>query len=156
MSGMHSYDRHIILAVDPGKATGWATLEPGMNFAFNSGEVEGGALGFGSWVASALNTDHVLWEVVCEKFTVGEMTKGKTKQYDALYLNGFLEVYCHLLGVQFTRHLVSNVKKFAPNSKLKKLGWYRGGAGHADDAARHMLAYISKLPWAQPLMGELL
>lgn len=154
---IENYDRHLILAVDPGGVTGWAKFEPATG-QFNQGEVDGGALGFGPWFATVITqTPNVLWEVVCEKFTIGEMTKGKTTQYDAVYLNGFLEIYCHIQGVQFTRHTVSNVKSFATNDKLKKLGWYTPSkGGHQNDAARHMLAYVAKKPWAQPILGELL
>jgi hypothetical protein len=148
-------DRHIIMAVDPGLATGWAILEVGEDY-FNSGITEGGLLGFVSWVTNALAAPHTSFEVVVEKFTIMQSTAKKSRQMDALYLNGFLEGYCFLLGIPFTRHMVSNVKKFAPDAKLKKLGWYRPGAGHDNDAARHLLAYISKKPFGQPTMEKLI
>ena len=41
----------------------------------------------------------------------------------------------------FTLQAPSDAKAFASNNKLKLMGWYNTGKGHANDAARHMLVY---------------
>ena len=33
---------------------------------------------------------------------------------------------------------------FATDDKLRRLGWYKPGKGHANDAARHLLLWFAK------------
>lgn len=144
----------MILGIDPGLATGIARLIPELD-EFDSGIIEGGLLGFVDWFESHLEATAPT-HVVIEAFTIMESTAQKTRQYDALFINGYVEARCYSFGIDFTRQQVSNVKNFATNAKLKNLGWYRPGAGHDNDAARHVLAYISKFGWAQDIMRRAL
>jgi hypothetical protein len=144
----------MILAFDPGLATGVAYYSPNLD-DFHSDEIPGGLLGTVDWFEDFFYFNYPS-VVIVEKFTIMDSTAKKTRQYDAIYANGYLEARCHTLEVPFVRHTVSNVKTFATNDKLKRLGWYKGGAGHADDAARHLLFYLAKRPEGQSLLRKLL
>ncbi len=140
-----------ILGIDPGKATGIAIYQRDRDRLLST-IIEGGIEGFAAWYHSIVLAEPEWYEVVIEKFSIMESTAEKTRQYDALYINGFVLGSNGIYGIPTEQHLVSNVKKFATNKKLKNLGWYKPGAGHDNDAARHVLAYVSKFPWAQDLL----
>ena len=142
----------MILAVDPGKATGVALYHETDGF-FSSSVVPGGITGFVDW----------FWEIpwpttiICEKFTIGAMQTRTTSQYDALYINGYLLGCCWRRSVPFIQQPVTSAKTFATNDKLKTLGWYNPeDGGHAADAARHLLTYLSRIPLGQDIMRKLL
>jgi len=146
----------MILAVDPGKATGVAVYGSG---EFKSQVIQGGLIGFVDWFDDMQFPHCGLSAVVCEKFTIGAMQTRTTSQYDALYINGYLMGAVHLVRwhCKFIQQPVTSAKTFATNDKLKKLGWYdpRDG-GHAVDAARHLLTYLSKQPEGQDILRRLL
>ena len=149
----------MILAVDPGKATGVAMYYPTYPDhppAFQSAVVPGGLTGFAEWFQDYKDYTGI---IICEKFTIGAMQTRTTSQYDALYINGYLMGVCYLERHYLTliQQPVTSAKNFATNDKLKKLGWYdpRDG-GHAVDAARHLLTYLSKQPEGQDILRRLL
>lgn len=143
-----------ILAIDPGKATGFALWRPdvGHHSWITEGGIAGTAENLLTW------TDcYMVDTIIIEKFTIGAKPGHMTSQYDALYINGYvlgLEASGHAFTVK--QQLVTSVKTFATNAKLKTLGWYAGGAGHSDDASRHLLAYMAGIPAGQPLLEKLL
>ena len=133
-----------------GVATYLQTLD-----AFRSGQVPNGLLGFVDYFEGFVDGS-MPTTVVVEAFTIMQSTAKKTRQYDALFVNGYLEARCHTLGIQFIRQQVTGAKNFATNDKLKALGWYNGTpGGHANDAARHLLTYAAKQPWGQDLLRRL-
>tara|TARA_R110000751_G_scaffold111024_4_gene208827 strand:- start:1626 stop:2078 length:453 start_codon:yes stop_codon:yes gene_type:complete len=143
-----------ILAIDPGKTTGIALWRP--HQGHNSWEEPGGLAG----VARLLNgwvEKYLIDTVVIEKFTIGAKKGVMTSQYDAVYLNGYV-LGLEASGADFTvkQQPVTMVKTFATNAKLKKLGWYMGGEGHADDASRHLLTYLSGHQCGQELLERLI
>lgn len=142
------------LAVDPGKATGVAFYDS-ENGRFWSAEVPEGTVGFAHWwdKIGYLTLPSV---VICEKFTIGAKSGFITSQYDALEINGFLRGTCAINGIEFKQQLVSGVKAFSTNDKLRTLGWFKAGAGHADDASRHMLAFLANRPEGQYLLEKIL
>jgi hypothetical protein len=75
--------------------------------------------------------------VVCESFV--PRPGRRTWQPDALYLIGFTMHVCRQEEVDFRLQTPAQAKSFATDAKLKKLGWYWPGHGHANDAARHAL-----------------
>lgn len=144
----------MILAVDPGLVSGVALYMPGLDH-FTSGQVEDGLIGFVDYFERYVDGT-LPSTVVVEKFTVMDTTAKKTRQYDALYINGYLEARCHTLGIEFVRQQVSGAKTFATNQKLKALGWYNGtSGGHANDATRHLLTLAAKRSWGQPILRRL-
>lgn len=133
--------RHIVFAYDPGKVTGWACYDPS-NESWVCGQTDGRFAFYRQFEQTIAYGGTV--EVVGEKFTIGEMTKGKTSQYDALYINGTIEYLSDKLGFPLKLQTVTGVKNFATDSKLKAVGWYHATkGGHANDANRHLLTYLA-------------
>lgn len=66
-----------------------------------------------------------------------------TWQPDALHIIGALRFACHMTDTPM--ELVQPAqKKLAPDDRLRRLGWYKPGAGHDNDAARHLLVAMMK------------
>ena len=150
----------IWLAIDPGLTTGWAsyrTYAPALDGTpipgeFASGEVRG-RHEFYQWMeewgmelhpaaAYTASPDHI----IIERWDVRKDTFGKSAQEDARYIIGAVEWWATRLDHRITYHeqRPAEAKRFATNDKLKKLGWYTGGEGHGDDAARHLLVALVK------------
>lgn len=122
----------MITAIDPGKTTGVAMWE----------EDGTGFYQYDNWlqVPSSMWVRHADILIV-EKFTITPSTAKKSPQYDALYLIGAL-LYKYLDKVRFQKP--SEAKSFSTDPKLKRVGFWTPGQGHANDAARHLLLYLVK------------
>lgn len=118
-----------ILAVDPGGTTGWAWWRSDTH-QFESGE----ASDWKAWLYDRPDYDIL----VIEKYTITAKTAKLSQQTDALRLTGALEMdaYPHHRVIITTP---AEAKSFSNDGKLKRVGWYRPGNGHANDAARHLL-----------------
>lgn len=133
----------LVMAVDPGLITGVATYNPATGLCVTD-EVDGGALGFAAWFRAVLGSI-TLTHVVVEDFIITQATLTNTRQYDPLYIIGWLGIECFHLGIPFTKQTPSNGKAFGTDDKLKHLGWYvRTPGGHRNDAARHLVTYLAK------------
>lgn len=144
----------LILAVDPGKATGICLFlyEDGEPELLWSGEYQ--ADEFANIVRSAIveaNARGVQLETTCERFTITAQT---AKNSQAPYSLEQIGVLKHLIresnGVASALVFQAPVdaKRLFPNEALKKLGyWHKGGEGHALDAIRHGLLYLAKHGW---------
>lgn len=138
----------LLFAIDPGNATGfaWCAVNEGgilQPETFGSAEVAGrheAERQFDRAVASGYPL-----HVVIEKFIISEATTRTAVQYDALMIWGYVDGICHKLGLTLDEQTAS-IKSFATDAKLKRLGWYQSTPdGHANDAARHLLARATKL-----------
>jgi hypothetical protein len=140
----------MILTVDPGLVTGWATWDAPYHKGFQSGMVEG-RFKFYEWFYG-LQRAH--WEhdpttafsVVIEKFTVNLQTAKKSPQPDAMLITGHIEAICVRDGLSLGTQLPSQAMSFGTNEKLKLLGWYKPGPDHPNDAARHLLLWMVRHP----------
>jgi len=141
------------LALDPGLTTGVAYYETadraGQPSKFSSFECEGryelyeylcvrwgfgGSLPYPSCDA-----------VIIERWDVRKNTHQLSNQDDVRYIIGYVDGIVHRTrGVEYVEQRPAEAKSFGTDAKLKKLGWFSGGAGHADDAARHLLVYLAK------------
>lgn len=149
----------VIVGVDPGGHTGIATYRsgglvntPGTEFA--STEIDG-RFAFYDLFDTVVGLGVPL-VVVCESYIITGATAAKSQQLDALYIIGALERQCRKLGHPF--HLQPpSAKAFAPDDKLKALGWYTPGKGHSNDAARHLLKFAvsNKVDGADDLLARL-
>ena len=129
-----------VIAFDPGKATGVATHTT----RYTSRQLDGGWAGQVSWLASL---DWPMFDhVVCESFTVnaGTAKKDPSAYPDVFSLIGTIRYLAWANGAEFHFQTPAEAKSFATNDKLRRLGWYKGGAGHADDASRHLLTFLAK------------
>ncbi len=137
-----------ILAVDPGKVTG---------FALWDGEkvVQVEEL---MWLRflEAMETDvyrrdalgvyaPTITEIVCEDYRVTIQTLKKTWQPYSLYQIGTLMFWAGRSGIPFTLQTAGEAKEFMTNDRLRRLGWWQSGtAGHGNDALRHLGLYLAK------------
>jgi len=144
----------LILAVDPGKATGICLFlyENGEPELLWSGEYQADEFAWAvrSAIAHAQMRETTL-EVACERFTITAQT---AKNSQAPYSLEQIGVLKHLIresdGVANELVFQSPVdaKRLFPNEAIKKLGyWHKGGEGHALDAIRHGLLYLAKHGW---------
>ncbi len=132
----------MILAVDPGKATGlaWATdyqLQAGTPPSVDS-------LGWHDamdWVWE----HRQVWDViVCESYLITAQTLRKTRssQNWAMEQIGILRWLAERqLHVAFVLQTPGNAKAFSTDAKLRWLDWWQAGPDHQMDAARHLLLY---------------
>lgn len=117
-----------ILAVDPGGTTGRAEWHDGQ---FNSGEEP-------DWLAWLDSRDFYHDIFVIEKYTITAKTAKLSQQTEALRITGALEWIAYPCK-RVIMQTPAEAKAFSTDGKLKKIGWYRPGMGHANDAARHLL-----------------
>lgn len=138
----------IILTYDPGMMTGWATYGP--NRPFESDETPFMEFIHRAWAFLNMNRD----VIVCgERFVIDQRTVRTARAKDdaqwsiethgalrwqATYLNA---THGHVYDAQ---QQASDAMNFATDEKLKRIGWWLPGCGHANDAARHMLLYVAR------------
>jgi hypothetical protein len=126
-----------ILAVDPGKTTGYVIWDDGERV---EGELYGEAFLDLAW-------EHLTGEefdaVVCERFIINARTAKLTQSPWSLEQIGALRFMCKKFDIKFVLQNASDAKRFATDKKLNDLGWKRPkGDGHARDAQRHLLVYL--------------
>lgn len=130
----------MFIAIDPGLTSGWALYNT-LDGTFASGEIEGRPLLY-RFLENVMDDGQPM-HLIVERFDIGAGTVEKTRQLDALYIIGALEYLAGKTGAGFTVQSRASAKTFATDDKLKALGWwFRGGEGHANDAGRHLLAWM--------------
>ena len=141
----------IILAVDPGKATGMACFshiageEPELVW---SGEYQQNE--YAEPIREVLKA-YPDAEIVCERFTINAQTVKNSQAPFSLEQIGILK-QCMLDVGRNTDDIYfqapADAKAMFDNKKLKTLEyWHRGGEGHALDAIRHGLLRLVKTGW---------
>ena len=136
------------IAFDPGGVTGVARYAPDGAVPFASYEVANGAPGMfaslsrgeGGWLG-----EYGL--VIIESFTINAATHRKDPAgvHAALNIIGALQYECTRHRVPFVLRSPSGAKAFATDDKLRKVGWWNPSVGgHANDAARHLLTWLTK------------
>lgn len=146
-----------LLAIDPGKMTGWSEL----SYTSDSYTLHSSA---------ELSVDEV-WEVlvnglddpegphpdviVIEDFKITTGT-GKLGSPDwSLRLIGAVEYLGFKYDIPVVKQYPSNAKAFSTNDKLRAVGmWRKGGAGHAKDSLRHAMLYMVKHGWRDDRLLE--
>lgn len=139
-----------IIGLDPGLKTGWAMYDT------DTGEFEAKEYPrivlyrrLDSMVFAATHPT-----LVVERYTINAKTAKRSAQPDALRVLGAVDFLWSTGGV-FLAYSPTARKPFGTNAKLKALGWFSGGEGHADDAARHLLAYLAERPEGATLLRKL-
>ena len=146
-----------LLAIDPGKMTGWSELSyTSNNYTLHS--------------TAELSVDEV-WEVlvngldvpegphpdviVIEDFKITTGT-GKLGSPDwSLRLIGAVEYLGFKYDIPVVKQYPSNAKAFSTNDKLRAVDmWHKGGAGHANDSLRHAMLYMVKHGWRDDRLLE--
>lgn len=129
-----------VIAFDPGKATGVAGRRDGTHHSY---QLDDGFEGLVPALAPALSSYDA---VVCESFRVRPNThKMDQGAFLTVWSNiGAIRYAAFLADVPFHFQSPAEAKSFGTDDKLRKLGWWKGGAGHADDASRHLLTFLAK------------
>ena len=144
----------IVLAVDPGKATGIAVFswepdeDPTLLYSLEVQPEE-----FADEIETALQYMNQFEDfyVACESFTINAQTAKNSQAPWSLENIGVLKHLCRRAGYDPSNIAFQppvNAKNMFPNPALKTLGtWHRGGEGHANDAIRHGLLRLVKAGW---------
>lgn len=144
---------NLIIGIDPGLMTGFGIVDKDTLEVVDSQEI-------GSWWDVGkrvhnifIDNDSLNYEVVIEKFTITTQTGKKSQQPFSLKLIGAIEYLCYRYDVMCTEQTPAEAKNFSTNDKLRNLElWHVGGAGHANDAMRHILVYMVKNGFRDPRM----
>lgn len=143
-----------VIAVDPGKMTGVSVFDDG---DFRSFELSNGFEGFAVWLDTEPDLFRPHDQFVVESFTVnaGTAKKDAGAYPEVFSIIGAARLTAFQNGMRFAFQTPGEAKSFASNDKLKRLGWYAGGLGHADDSARHLLTFLAKSNYT-PILERLL
>lgn len=130
-----------VLAIDPGKMSGLSFWQVGHKTPLHSLELD-----FHETCKLSAKLMHAWGSrlvVVSESFIITKETAKKTPQTWSLEIIGVLRYFSWYYGCQFFLQTPSQAKMFATNEKLRRLDWWHvGGAGHANDAHRHLLTFV--------------
>lgn len=148
--------KRMIVAVDPGKASGICSFtweardaEPVLRW---SGERQPHefAEAIRTLILEAQSEGYLL-DIVCERFTITAQTAKNSQAPYSLEQIGVLKQVMRDAGMDENSlkfQSPSDAKRMFTNEGIKKLGyWHRGGAGHALDAMRHGLLFLAKNGW---------
>jgi hypothetical protein len=130
-----------IFALDPGLTSGWTTYDV-MNRSFTAGESN-----FDQTCANLLEfvTNYgPAGLIVCESFMITVHTAKNTQAPWSLELIGVARMIARRwTGNELLLQTPAQAKAFSTNNRLKHVGfWTPGMAGHANDAARHLLLVL--------------
>ncbi len=139
-----------ILSIDPGKMTGLALIkiEDGVPEIVWSKETE--------YMDTCNEMNIVIAEhradnlrVLYERFIITPMTAKNSVAPWSLELIGVIKYLTGAYGVtDVVDQSPATAKNFCPNPRLKAVGfWHRGGAGHAQDALRHVVTHLVDCGW---------
>jgi hypothetical protein len=140
----------LFVGIDPGKASGFASYDSDTGVFFSN-----------EYATTVLyrKLERMVWaemkpEFIIERFDINAGTVKKTAQPEAAGVIAVLEYLC-IVGHANMYRSSRTRKGYATNRKLKALGWFKGGEGHSDDAARHLLAFLSLRPEGASLLERL-
>lgn len=132
----------LLLAVDPGKMTGYAGL---MDEAEVPWVDEREALDFCEKLYLSATTSPHPTQLIIEKFTITTETAKKAPQAESLEVTGFLRWFAmHQGWPEPIFYLPSTVMKLYPNPVLRKIGWYTRSKEHGRDATRHLAHHCER------------
>lgn len=126
-----------VMWFDPGRTTGYAALYAGERFASN--ELSPRATAAFADVAARAFGPH-LW-LGWERYVVTQGGGRAGRPEHALEVIGVLRATCERHGVTMLQPAAAGTRVIATSDMLRRLGWYRPGRGHANDAACHLLAW---------------
>lgn len=127
------------LCLDPGGTTGIALIEyneENKAEVIFTKQIEGGLHGFLDWQWD--NVDMFDFDtIICESFTLREGVYGV--DLSPVYIIGALEA---LYPVHDIIYQSPSMKPLCDDQRLKSMGLYEAGRGHAMDALRHGIIYL--------------
>lgn len=129
-----------VIAVDPGKMTGYASWKRGTLCVVNEVEM----MPFLELLEGALADDDGPTVLVCEAFKVTQETLKKTWQPWSLEIIGACRFLAAKYRVEFdVTQEAAGAKRLVTNERLHRLGWWTPGKEHGRDATRHLALYLA-------------
>lgn len=137
--------RNRILALDPGKTTGWATWSA--EGVFESGQMDYDETCSLLYEVAGDAQPHGI-DIVSEAFIITVNTAKNTQASWSLELIGVARsVSRRWCGQDIFLQQPAAAKRMMSDDMLKVLDWYKPGKGHANDAARHLGLYMLTHGW---------
>lgn len=134
--------RPIVLALDPGKMSGWAKFDT-ITEEFTSGQED-----YDGLCRLLMQNTHASVDLVSESFIITVNTAKNTQATWSLELIGVARMVSRLYtGQDLVLQSPAAAKRLCSDELLKTLGWYKPGKGHANDAARHLGLYMLGRGW---------
>lgn len=133
----------IVLGVDPGKKTGWAAYD--LDRLELTGAAEAPQDEFVDKIVPWLEASPAgSVTIACERFVItgGTIKKSRGDENWSIEQIGILRQTARRYGHGFKLQNANDAKKFATNDRLRLIGWYVPGRGHANDALRHVLLWL--------------
>lgn len=128
-----------VVAVDPGGTTGIAVWSPDLGLSLREIAPASNAV---DWLADIARGPKVTF--VVERYIITPATAKMSQQHDALEIIGALKFIARKYNHPLVMQTPAEAKKFSTDAKLKTVGWYQPGHGHARDASRHALLFLAK------------
>lgn len=133
-----------ILAVDPGKRTGWATYSGIRPYFGEAGFSEFHEMAF-AWLDACRHQEKTPL-VVCERFVITggttKVSRGDTNW--SIETIGVLRWITERFGFTFELQGAADAKRFGGDALLRRLGWWTRGSDHARDAGRHLALALAR------------
>lgn len=128
----------IVLALDPGKTTGWAGawLNEG-DICIKAGQADYSPAQLWA-LLSSIRPDHL----VCESFEYRNKARPGLELFSR-NLMGVCELWQDVSHCHYRTQSPSEAMAFFSDPRLKKGGHYTVGQDHARDATRHLLYYLT-------------
>jgi hypothetical protein len=131
-----------VLAVDPGKTTGYAWHRIGDPAPVIVDEAPFET--FVPWAEDRLKAAGREALVIVERYVITPATLRMSRQTDALETIGAVRYLVDKYGADLVWQNASTAKNIVPNSRLRTLGWYTVGKDHGRDATRHLAVWLHR------------
>ena len=130
----------VVVGVDPGGTTGIGLWSRPVGLSLREIADPADAV---DWLAQmAFAIPHAVF--VVERYIITPATAKMSQQHDALEIIGAVKYVARQHGHGLVMQSPSEAKSFATDAKLKRIGWYEKGQGHARDASRHVLTFLAR------------
>lgn len=144
--------RSNLIAIDPGKASGFVLLD--MTKTFEDGSTPDIIYSGEPAQQEACSRVHTFLHresenedsrtfIVMEDFIITTETGKKKDTRYSLEIIGAVRYFAELYSIPFALQTPSKAKSFVDNDRLRAMNlWVPGGEGHAKDAMRHAITYM--------------
>jgi hypothetical protein len=134
-----------VIAIDPGKNTGFAAWSSERGEAFFADQEPDfytmcRRLEVFLEARSNMNQEVAL---VVERFIINVKTVGNSQAPWSLEMIGVARYLAQHYACEFVLQSPSDAKNFMNDTRLKKLSWYKPGKVHANDASRHLGLFLA-------------
>lgn len=135
-----------ILAIDPGKTTGLVLYDRDSQRVVWASEL--GFYDAASTIVRSCADNGSALTVVCESFLITAQTPKNTQAPWSLELIGVARYASHAYCKrEIALQAPASAKRFSSDERLRQMGFWTPGKGHANDAARHLLLLLATRGW---------